>query len=133
MRALEATERRHKGEVVDTPELPDVASGTPASGESLRAALEGWKKGKRRSATTLREFNYAIDRFVELHGDLPIAKITRKHVREFREALQQIPKRRKGPLIRATLPELLKWSRENPEADKVSPATINKLLGAFRP
>ena len=132
VRALEAMERRQKGEVVDTPELPDVATDTPASGESLLAALEGWKKAKRRSPATLREFAYAVRRFVELHADLPIARITRRHVREFREALQETPKRRKGALINATLPELLKWSRDNPEADKVSPATINKLLGGVQ-
>jgi integrase len=131
VRALEAIARRHKGEPVDTPELPD-ASDAAASSESLRAALEGWKKAKRRSSTTLREFDYALDRFVELHGDLPIARITRKHVREFREALQQMPKRRKGALIKATLPELLKWGNDNPEAEKVSPATINKLLGGVQ-
>jgi integrase len=132
VRALEAMERRQKGEVVDTPELPDVATDTPASGESLLAAHEGWKKAKRRSPTTLREFEYAVRRFVELHTDLPIARITRRHVREFREALQETPKRRKGALINATLPELLKWSRDNPETDKVSPATISKLLGGVQ-
>jgi integrase len=132
VRALEALERRQKGEAVDTPELPEVASDTPVSGESLLAALEGWKKAKRRSAATLREFEYAVKRFVELHTDLPIAKITRKHVREFRETLQETPKRRSGALIKATLPELLKWSREHPEAEKISPATINKLLGGVQ-
>ena len=61
VRALEAIARRQKGEPVDTPELPD-ASDAAASGESLRAALEGWKKAKRRPPTTLREFDYAVDR-----------------------------------------------------------------------
>jgi integrase len=132
IRALEVQARRLSGEPVDTPEFPDVTSDAATGSESLRAALQGWKKAKRRSTTTLREFNYAIDRFVELHGDLPIARITRKHVREFREALQQMPKRRKGALIKATLPELLKCGNENPEVDKVSAATINKLLGGVQ-
>src|SRR5262249_39282094 len=50
--------------------------------------------------------------------------------REFREALQQLPLRRVGSLRRGTLPALVEWSRKHPEAQKVSPATVNKLLGA---
>jgi integrase len=61
---------------------------------------------------------------------MPVQAINRKTVREFREALQQMPLRRVGSLRRATLPELVEWSREHPEAPKVSSATVNKLLGA---
>jgi hypothetical protein len=60
---------------------------------------------------------------------MPVQSITRKTVREFREALQQLPIRRAGTLQRATLPELVEWSRKHPEARKVAPATVNKLLG----
>ena len=58
--------------------------------------------------------------------------ITRKHVREFREALQELPKRRSGELLRASLPQLVAWSRTHPEAPKLSNATINKLIGAVQ-
>jgi hypothetical protein len=71
-------------------------------------------------------------RFIELHDDLPLTAITRKHVREFREALQQLPKRRSGELLRASLPQLVVWSKTHPEAPKLSNATINKLIGAVQ-
>src|SRR5262245_26588550 len=106
IKALEATQRRHKGEIVETPVVPEVNGEQPANGETLRAAYEGWKKTRRRPENTLRECSYAVARFTELHGDMPVAKIARKHVREFREALQAMPVRRSGDLRNATLPAL---------------------------
>jgi integrase len=128
--ALRAIERRHKGEPVETPRLPTIDAEHTSNGETIRAALEGWKKSKNPRPYALREFTYAINRFTELHGDMPVQAITRKTVREFREALQQMPVGRAGNLRRATLPELVVWSKDHPEAQKVSPATVNKLLGA---
>jgi integrase len=87
------------------------------------------EEGQQRTPATLREFEYAVRLFVELHGDTPITDIRRRHVREFREAMQSIPVRRSGPLLKATLPELVEWSKQN-EAPRVSPATVNKLLAA---
>jgi integrase len=128
--ALHAIERRHKGEPVETPKLPVVDSEQVSGSESIKAALEGWKKSKNPSPYALREFTYAVNRFIELHGDMPVQAITRKTVRELREALQQMPLRREGSLRGATLPELVEWSRKHPDAQRVSAATVNKLLGA---
>jgi hypothetical protein len=122
IKALEAIRRRHKGEIVETPVVPEVNDEQPSNGETLRAAYEGWKKARRRPQNTLREFQYAVDRFTELHADMPVAKITRKHVREFREALQAMPVRRSGRLRDATLPVLRDWSKEHPETKRVSAA-----------
>ena len=133
VQSMEAEERRQKGEVVETPELiaPSDA-GVPASSESLLIAYEGWKKSANPSPATVREFKYAIDRFIEMHGDIPVAKITRGQVRQFREALQEMPTRRSGSLRRATLPELIEWAKNHPEARKTSNATVNKLLGGVQ-
>ncbi len=75
---------------------------------------------------------YAVDRFTELHGDLPVAQIRRPHVLQFREALQEMPLRRSGKLLAATLPELVEWSKEHAGAQKVSAETVNKLLGGVQ-
>jgi integrase len=63
---------------------------------------------------------------------MPVAKINRKHVREFREALQAMPVRRSGQLRDASLPALRDWSNAHPEAKRVSPATVNKVLGGIQ-
>jgi hypothetical protein len=91
---------------------------------------EGWKRAASRPKNTLREFGYAIGRFCELHGDVEISRITRRHVLQFREALQQMPLRRSGNLRTATLPELVHWSKEHPGVAKASAQTVNKLLTA---
>jgi integrase len=74
------------------------------------------------------EFSRGIDRFTELHGDMDVGQINRRHVREFRDAAQLVPKRRTGKLRKATLPELAKWSREHPGTVCIAAATINKWL-----
>jgi hypothetical protein len=132
IKGLQAIDRRQKGEIVDTPVVPEIDSQKVVNGETLRAAHEGWKKARRRPQNTLREFAYAVDRFTELHGDMPVAKITRKHVREFREALQAMPVRRSGDLRNAALPALRDWSIAHPGAKKVSPATETRCSVAFR-
>jgi hypothetical protein len=99
---------------------------------SLRAALQGWKKYANRPEGTLREFEHAVSRFIQLHGDIPIIAINRRHVREFREALQAMPVRRTGKLREATLPQLLEWSQKHPEVQRISAGTVNKLLGAVQ-
>jgi integrase len=132
VKAQQAIERRQKGEVVETPELIESSEVVSPLSGSLRAAHEGWKKSRNPSPTTLREFTYAIDRFVELHGDMPVAKITRRHVLHFREALQDVPIRRSGKLRNAPLPELVEWSKHHPRAPRVSNPTVNKLLGGMQ-
>src|SRR6266446_6317348 len=85
-----------------------------------------------RPANTLREVKYAVERFTELHGDLPVAQIRRPHVLQFREALQEMPLRRSGKLLKAALPELVEWSKEHTSVAKVSAETVNKLLGGVQ-
>ena len=134
MKSIEAVAQRDSGEVVETPELIDPEQPSCSESATLRAAHEGWKKSATRPANTLREFKYAVDRFTELHGDLPVAQIKRPHVLRFREALQEMPLWRSGKLRTATLPELVAWSKEPPHstAQKVSAQTVNKLLGSVQ-
>ena len=127
--ALQALAERHVGEVVETPRVAQPTSPEEAvEGGTLRAAFEGWKKSKARRVGTLGEFNHAICRFEELHGNMPVASITRSHVRQYREALQSIPARRAGSLRTATLPQLVEWTKKHPASTRLAPATINKLI-----
>jgi integrase len=134
---LEAAEKRDAGEVVETPKAVEPTISTAAamvsSGEdTLSAAYEGWKKAKNPKQPTAREFRNAVQRFIELHGDMRIEDIRRGHVRTFREALQMIPVRRAGALRKADLPTLVEWSGKHPEAPKLQPTSINKLLGGVQ-
>jgi len=129
--ALKVKTDRLRGEPIETPVVQYPSPQSTVSG-SLTAALQGWKKYANRPEGTLREFEHAISRFIQLHGDIPIVTINRRHVREFREALQAMPVRRTGKLREATLPQLLEWSQKNPEVQRISAGTVNKLLGAVQ-
>jgi integrase len=132
VRGWKDIERRNAGEPVETPQLPHAFLGAPAAheGGTMRDALEGWKKERERPENVIHEYARAIEMFIQLHGNLAIADIKRSHALSFREALRLVPRIRKGPLLKAGLPELSQWGREHPHAPKVSVATVNKQLGA---
>jgi integrase len=134
VRAWRDVARRNAGEPIETPQVADAFQGTPVVHESgtLRDALEGWTKERARPEDTIHEYTRAVEMFIQLHGNLPVARIKPSHARSFREALQLVPKTRKGTLLAAGLPELSQWGNEHPEAPKVSAGTVNKQLGAVQ-
>lgn len=92
--ALDHLMGRRQGVPIETPRVaepgtPDVVS----DAGTLREAFDGWKTAKSPSESTLKEFDRAIRLFEELHGATTITSITRAHVRQYREALQRLPKR----------------------------------------
>lgn len=129
--ALKVKVDRHSGEPIETPVVSRPSQARSQSG-TLTEALQGWKKFADRPEGTLREFEHAVSRFQQLHGDMPIVSINRRHVREFREALQAVPVRRTGELREATLPQLVEWSEKHPEAQRISAGTVNKLLSGVQ-
>jgi integrase len=134
VRALEDIGKRNDGHPVETPALqPATSSATEAeTGATLREAFEGWKKVRVRPDDTLSEYNRAVEMFIELHGNLAVAIIKRRHALEFREAIQLVPRHRGGALRNATLPELVEWAKKHPDAPRVAAGTINKQLGALQ-
>ena len=132
VKAIRAIQKRFAGEPIETPALPIVGSTSPATGETLKAALDGWKRQRERPPATVTEYERAISLFVELHGDLPVVQIKRSHARHFREALQDVPRTRAGKLLKAPLPELAQWGREHSGAQKISASTVDKLLGGVQ-
>jgi hypothetical protein len=131
VRALEDIAARSRGEPIESPKLPEPNGKAPISSCSLRAAYDGWEKMEPRKRGTQLEFAKGIDRFIELHGNLDVVKINRKHVREFRDAAQLVPKHRAGKLKDATLPELVSWTRSHPGTVCIVAATINKWLSSL--
>jgi integrase len=132
VQGLRAMALRSQGEPIPTPKAPSIECSTEPTGETLRAAFEGWKKHRDPAERTLTEYERAIRLFTELHGDVPVGEIKRRHAREFRDALQDVPRHRTGKLLKATLPELAEWGRAHPGAARLSKGTINKLIGGVQ-
>jgi hypothetical protein len=131
MRALEAIEKRDVGINVETP-APMALSPALGEGKTLQEAFEGWKRHRARPKHTVNEFSRSVDMFVQLHGNMRVAAIRKKHAIEYRKALQDVPRVRKGDLLRATLPQQAAWGLEHPDEPRITAATINKQLGAVQ-
>jgi hypothetical protein len=131
VRALQAIDQRDIGQPIATPSVPPLGQGNTTS-DTLSAAFEGWRRQRQRAPGTLTEYGRAIKQFTELHGDLAVSQIKKTHARHFREALQEVPARRTGKLLNASLPELAQWGREHPGEVRITAGTVNKQLTAVQ-
>ncbi|MGE4193307.1 MAG: DUF6538 domain-containing protein [Pseudodesulfovibrio sp.] len=137
---LEALKARHDGRVVKTPPKPALPlHATPAISDkdalTLSQTHERWASEHLAgggSPKSVRDFGIYVRRFIELHGDMPIAQITKAHVREYKDAMLQLPVRASGPLRKMTVPQQLEYMRENPGIKTLTPRTVNdRALGAI--
>ena len=124
-KAVQAITARLNGEEVATPDLPKTKI------LPITTALANWSQSNSRSARkprqeSINEATRAVQRFVELHGDLDVSTITKAHSREFRDALARVPKRLPHKLAKLRLPELLKKDLSAYEPRNAQ--TINKSL-----
>ncbi|MCE3246621.1 MAG: hypothetical protein K0R41_446, partial [Geminicoccaceae bacterium] len=104
---------------------------------TLSGAYRRWAEGGGRGARKPREGSVAeagraVQRFIELHGDLPITAVTRAHARAYRDALASVPKRLPKRLHTSRLPDLLKTDlRGFPTRSAQSVNKYLSLLGGF--
>jgi integrase len=132
--AFKAQQERQRGEVVETPPAPHIAevsdtSGEPAQDENpLTNVLKRWAKERQPKSKTLHEFGLVVRRFVELHGDLPVQRITRGQVVALKNKLVEEGKA-PGTIIKQLggIRAILQWAYVNDAihanpADRVSVA-----------
>jgi len=66
-----------------------------AAGLTLTEAFKRYAKERKPKPDTVAGYRVSIRRFVELHGDLDVAHVTKRHVAEFKDALMRFPARLK--------------------------------------
>ncbi|MDI3470716.1 MAG: hypothetical protein OJF62_002779 [Pseudolabrys sp.] len=132
VRALQVTQERNRGAPHVTPPLIEPTAPVANAGGTLGEALEGWRKERSPSLGVLREYERAVRLFAEVHGNVPVAQITRTHARVFREKLQLLPRHRAEALRDASLPDLAEWAEKHPSAPRITNATVSKLLGGVQ-
>ena len=77
VKALQALQRRHVGEPIDTPRQPELQhEGGATAGE---ITLLGWQKARKSAPGTLAEYKRAVALFTELHGGTSVVNIKRSH------------------------------------------------------
>ncbi|MCK1477399.1 site-specific integrase [Bradyrhizobium sp. 197] len=132
LRALEAIEKRDAGITVETPAIALPGAAAITEGGTLQDALDGWKRHRARPKRTVDEFSRSVKMFIQLHGNMAVAAIKKKHALDYRKALQDVPRHRTGDLLRAPLPTQAEWGREHPGELRITAATINKQLGGVQ-
>ncbi len=142
VRANKAMRERLTGEVVPTPPVPPrpatsntVGTGYSIQGPTILQVFEMWatehKAGGGPQKTTV-DYGLQIRRFAELHGDMPVAEITKAHVRDFKDAMLRLPVRRGKRWDGLTVPQVLERTGDDQTLQCLSPMTVNgKCLGAI--
>jgi integrase len=80
---------------------------------------------------SVKEFQVAVDRFIELFGDVEVAKISRTHARDFRDLLRQLPKRPPNDIRQLPLRDQVEWARDN-KHPVLAKDTVAKLVGGLK-
>jgi integrase len=84
MRVNQQLRARDRGEPIDTPEMPAETKG---GAFKLSDLCDYWKKQKNPRPKTIIEADSVLRRFAAVNGELPPAKVQRRHIVAFRDAL----------------------------------------------
>lgn len=100
----------------------------------LEDAFKLWCKKKRLKPTdvnkTKAEWELARDRFIELHGDLPLRAITRSMIKHFRDTLLDLPSRPKRAIKALPLAKQIDVAAAK-NLKLLEPPTVKKQLAAI--
>lgn len=149
--------QRSRGAWIETPEKPNASQMTSDMARPKKAAhlqqnasgagtdpnlipsidnpplSEVWKRyleERKPSPGTLRSFQPAMRRFIELVGDLPIKSITKTHIRQYKDVLVNLPTNLPRSIDKKTFPEVLRWVEEQRakgiKFNVLAPKTINE-------
>jgi len=134
IKSTELIEKRQRGEVIDTPAIPDISSSTASASsdtETLPAAYESYKREIKPSAKAESEMDKAIRRFTQFHGSLPITEIKRRQVSAFKDGLLKLPSRPKKAIRDMPMPDVLKLMEGDTTTPRLKPASVKKDLSVI--
>jgi len=132
----ELIRRRHRGEIVEIPvrdhidpsQITSVQTGT----DTLSKIYDLWKAERKPTIKLDSEWGGIIKRFIELHGDLLITEITRRHVASFKDAALQLAIRQPTAIRLLPLPEIVKLFEGDENVTRLSASSVKKYLTAIR-
>jgi hypothetical protein len=125
-------------EIIGSPVIRSLGRVPKVSERCLSKAFERFTSERRRSdadkpitAGSIEEFRVAVDRFIELFGDIDVAKINRTHARDFRDLLRQLPTRPPNAIRQLPLRDQVEWARDN-KHPTLAKDTVAKLVGGLK-
>lgn len=77
------------------------------------------------------DFGLGVRRFIELHGDIDVNAVSRRHVEDFRDVLRGMPSRPPNDIRKLPMVDQVLWA-EKCNAKRFSQATINKNIGGVK-
>ncbi|MBP2303597.1 site-specific integrase [Azospirillum picis] len=112
-----------------------VTGENPAVKPRVRTAMDDlfdrWKREARPTPNSTRECEYSVRRFREMFGNVEIRSITKPMVRQFRDAMLEVPTRINNEEAAMPLPKLLeKYHGKN--VDRSSVASARKRLSFLK-
>lgn len=136
VRVNELINKRQQGEIVETPVRdhvdPSQITLEQSNTDTLSKIYDLWKAERKPTEKLDIDWGAIIKRFIELHGDLLITEITRRHVASFKDAVLQLPIRQPTTIRVLPLPELVKLFEGDQKVTRLSAASVKKYLTAIR-
>jgi hypothetical protein len=98
----------------------------------LSVASEKWLELRAPRPQSRIESERAVNRFIDIHGDLPVGAITRDHLLEYRDVISRIPKNIDLKKLKATGSSLRALAGDEIDPDRrLSPGAVRKDVGAI--
>jgi integrase len=126
-------QQRLQGQAATTvdPAFSAEAVKSVAAGPMLSRVLELWTAERKPGQKTEREWQTAVRRFQELHGDLPVDGITKAHIVNFKDVLLQVPAVLPRHIQKLPLPKIVAMTKGD-DHPRLSDASVTKYLGAIK-
>lgn len=126
----------HDAGYQDAQKLPDYIQVVPRPRKTperrrLTSMFPKYVKGMEIGPSAEEDFGLGIKRFVQLHGDLDVAEINRRHIEDFRDMLRRMPSRPPNDIRKLPMPEQVAWA-EGLDVPRLSQAAINKNIGGVK-
>lgn len=125
-------------EIIGSPVIRSLGRVPKISERRLSMAFERFTSERTRSdadkpitAGSVEEFQVAVDRFIELFGDVDVNRISRSHAKDFRDLLRQLPKRPPNEIRQLPLRDQVDWARDN-KHPVLAKDTVAKLVGGLK-
>jgi integrase len=97
---------------------------------TLPGIITRWARDTDAPPQHVEQYEYPARRFREMHGDLPLAEITKDHLREFADLLMKLPNSSAPEVRKAAIHEAIRYG-EGKGLPKLSRRTVSKHLTAL--
>ena len=104
----------------------------PEVGQTLSQAREKWIELFSPKKKARDDNKIYVDAFIAIYGDLPVAAVTRKMIRDFRDLLKQRPRNMPNEVAKLPLKDQVAWGQRQEDCRLITAQTVNaKGIGSL--